>query len=235
MKDIRSILPRVPLLALTASVKLNERTALIKACGIINPVVVDVSPNKDNIYLEFEHTTEEANSLEKLKWLTYMIKNEKQSTPQTIIFCTSFNDIAKVLSYLLMQLKNDAFVDVEGTRIPLIGVYHSKTWDTQKLGTEKAFREDGIQRVVIATSALGMGINFPAIKYVVHYAPPTTVTEILQQAGRAGRNGQQSYSIVYGTNRKIAETDKDVKHLFSSETCLRVRLFSHFSDSVVPK
>ena len=49
IKDMRSFLPGIPLLALTASVQVNERSKLIKACGIIQPVIVDVSPNKENI------------------------------------------------------------------------------------------------------------------------------------------------------------------------------------------
>ena len=37
--DLRSVLPGIPLLALTASVQINERTKLIKACGMLQPLI----------------------------------------------------------------------------------------------------------------------------------------------------------------------------------------------------
>ena len=53
-----------------------------------------------------------------------------------------------------------------------------------------------MQRVVVATCALGMGINFQNVEYVIHYGPPHSVTEMIQQSGRAGHSGQQAFSIV---------------------------------------
>lgn len=222
-------------MALTASVRLKDRTSLWKACGMVNPVIVDVSPNKDNIFLGFELIQVEAEALNRLKWVAAMIEKEREKTPQTIIFCKTFNDIANVISYLLMNLRDKAFVEQEGQKVPLLGVYHAKTWETQKNRTEKDFKGDGIQRVVVATCALGMGINFSNVQYVVHYGPPQTITEIIQQAGRAGRSGQQAYSFVYSTKRQLSQCDKDVKELVKSETCMRVSLYGHFEESVSPK
>ena len=93
VKNLRSFLPGTPLLALTASVKLDERKSLYKACGMINPVIVDVSPNKENIFLNFVHINDECDKLDHLKWIAQMIQKECENTPQTIIFCRTFNDI----------------------------------------------------------------------------------------------------------------------------------------------
>ena len=196
VKDMRSLLPGVPVLALTASVKVKDRSCLWKSCGMVNPVIVDVAANKDNICLEFLRITVEKEALKNLKWIASMIDKQREETPQTIIFCKTFNDIASVVSYLLMNLRQNAFVEREGERLPLLGVYHAKTWDTQKKRTEEDFKESGVQRVVVATCALGMGINFQNVEYVIHYGPPHSVTDIIQQSGRAGRSGQQAFSIV---------------------------------------
>lgn len=140
--------------------------------------------------------------------------------------------IANVVSYLLTNLRGKAFVEKDGQKVPLLGVYHAKTWDTQKNKTEEDFKDkSGIQRVVVATCALGMGINFPNVDYVIHYGPPHTVTEIIQQAGRAGRSGQQAFSIVYSTNRQLSQCDKDVKDVVKSESCTRIALYQHFQDA----
>ena len=50
---MRSVLPRIPVLALTASVQVAERAKLIKTCGMNKPVIVDVSPNKKKHHLQF--------------------------------------------------------------------------------------------------------------------------------------------------------------------------------------
>ena len=84
VRDLQSFLPGVPILALTASVKLKDRASLWKACGMVNPLVVDVSPNKDNIYLGFEVIEVEAEALNRLKWVATMV--EKRNPTNHNIF-----------------------------------------------------------------------------------------------------------------------------------------------------
>ena len=70
---MRSFLPGIPLLALTASVQVNERSKLIKACGIIQPVIVDVSPNKENITYNFMAVLKEKETVSHLRWISEMV------------------------------------------------------------------------------------------------------------------------------------------------------------------
>jgi len=51
---------------------------------------------------------------------------------------------------------------------------------------EDDLKLNGIKRAVIATCALGMGINFPRVHYVVRYGPPTSIVDLMQQAGCGG-------------------------------------------------
>lgn len=215
-------------MVLTAFVWLKDRASLWKAYEMVNPLVVDVSPNKDNIYLGFELIEVEAEAFNHLKWVATVVERERQETPQTITFCKTFNENGNVISYLLMNLRASAFVEQEGGKVSLIGVYHAKLWDIQRSRTEKDFKGNGTQRVVVATCALGMGVHFPNVRYVIHYGPPQTVTEIIQQAGRAGRTGHQAYSFVYTTKRQLSRCDKDVKELVKSENCMREKLYGHF-------
>ena len=55
------------------------------------------------------------------------------------------------------------------------------------MSMEEDCKSDGLKRVVIATCALG--INFPRVWYVVQYGPPKSIVDLMQQAGRGGRNG----------------------------------------------
>ena len=96
-------------------------------------------------------------------------------------FVTLFNAISTVLSYLLLVLKEKAFTEgPNGIKTSLLSVYHAKTWESHKIAIED-FKSDGLKRVVIATCALGMGVNFPKVKYVVQYVPPTSVVDFQQQ------------------------------------------------------
>lgn len=234
VKDLRSQLPGVPVIALTASVLLKERQKLIKASGMISPVIVDVSPNKENITLDFLEMKKESYSGSNLKWVADMISTHGRQTPQTIIFCKTFNSISFVLSYLLMTLRGQAFVDSEDKgKVSLIGVYHAKTWDKEKSEIEHDFKGDGLKRVVIATCALGMGVNFPHVRYVIQYAPPNSLVDLMQEAGRGGRDGLQAHCVVYYTRQQLSQCSKDVKMVVNSEGCQRKELYGYFSDSDV--
>ena len=94
------------------------------------PVIVDVSPNKENMVLNVIPILIEKEAVTHLKWIADMVAVKGKETPQTIVFCNTFNDIWNILSYLLLLLKEKAFIeDVQGKKKCLLGVYHAKSWD----------------------------------------------------------------------------------------------------------
>jgi superfamily II DNA helicase RecQ len=50
--------------------------------------------------------------------------------------------------------------------------------------------------VIVATSALGMGINIPDIRCVIHMGRPRSLLDYAQKSGRAGRDGQGSTAVM---------------------------------------
>lgn len=53
-----------------------------------------------------------------------------------------------------------------------------------------------ILRVLIATTAFSMGIDFPDIHQIYHWRAPSDVEQYLQEIGRAGREGKSSHAIL---------------------------------------
>lgn len=114
---------------------------------------------KENKILDFLEI-KESYSGSNLKWVADLISTHGRETPQTIIFCKTFNSRSFVLSYLLMTLRGKTFVDSEDQgKVSLIGYVNAKTWDKEKSELEHDFKEDCLKRVVIATCALGMGVR----------------------------------------------------------------------------
>ncbi|MGB0166255.1 MAG: RecQ family ATP-dependent DNA helicase [Luteibaculum sp.] len=73
--------------------------------------------------------------------------------------------------------------------------YHAgMTQSERAMHQEKWGKSDDC--VMVATSAFGMGIDKPNVRYVVHPELPESLEAFIQEAGRAGRNGKKAYSLL---------------------------------------
>uniref|UniRef100_A0A8C6U4X2 DNA 3'-5' helicase n=1 Tax=Neogobius melanostomus TaxID=47308 RepID=A0A8C6U4X2_9GOBI len=115
----------------------------------------------------------------------------------------------------------------------LIGMFHSKTLADNKRRVLSSLSGEGNCRVIVATTALGMGLHFSSISHVVMYGLPDDLEAVVQQIGRAGRDGKQSHAIVYAITQHT-RVDDTVKKLVQTcqKSCFRKFLFSYFEESV---
>ena len=61
----------------------------------------------------------------------------------------------------------------------LIGMFHAKTLKRHKERmSDSLIEEQGVCRVVCASTALGMGVNLQGIRQVIHYGPPHQVDDL---------------------------------------------------------
>ncbi|HWB09596.1 MAG TPA: RecQ family ATP-dependent DNA helicase [Pirellulales bacterium] len=85
-------------------------------------------------------------------------------------------------------------------------VYHAGMMSEDRRTAQDSFMQ-GRSEIVVATTAFGMGIDKPDVRFVVHYNLPGTLEGYYQEAGRAGRDGLPSRCLLLYTysDRRIQE------------------------------
>jgi superfamily II DNA helicase RecQ len=94
---------------------------------------------------------------------------------------------------------------------------------------------DGLQQVFVATSALGLGVDCGSIRHVFFVGQIRRLRDLVQQAGRAGRDGAPSRATIiqgaaYAPNGKrrvrtwSSNVDARVHEIIEGNSCIRVVL-----------
>ena len=226
-----------PVLALTATANKEMRNRLAKYLGMKRIEHIVVSPNKNNLRFTVLCADKELHCFD---WLIHLMLERKGETPFTIIFCRTVNDIVSLLTHFLMRLGTSGiYTDGEEPAHErcLLGVYYSQTPKNHKESVSSSFEGlGGNVLLVFASTSLSMGIDFPHVRYVVHYGPSRNLTSHLQEAGRGERDGKQAFylTIYHGCHSTAFEEDIKRAVTKSSNSCFRVSFLKDFDDQVCP-
>lgn len=197
--------------------------------------IVYVSPNRLNLRFSVKKVMKDE-QLQELKWIVNLIKEQAINCPKTIIFCNTMKGIAVVVNYLILELGRSVFYPefsaVEDNFI--LRIYHSNSWQSSKDRVLAQFKTNGIKRVLIATTALCMGVNFPDVRYIVNWGPARSILGQHQEAGRAGRDGKKSHVIVIYHGQQAGHCEQEVKNFVRAKGCYRVAAYKTLDTTIKP-
>ena len=215
-------------MCLTATASRKVRSKIIQLLHVTNTKHVKQSPDKKNI----TYLVKKVDELEEtFQWLIDQLTRTWQ-IPKTIIYCRSLKDCGEI--YTLFDEVKGGSSNCE-TSIPVVAMYHSKTPDNIKeLVLSSLLEVDGKCRVVIATSALGMGVNIPDVRSIIHYAPPSNVEEYIQEVGRGGRDGKRCDATLYFKAIHLSHCDDHMRKYIKNpeQVCRRVMLMTYFKEKI---
>jgi ATP-dependent DNA helicase RecQ len=169
-------LGRPPLLALTATATEKVRTDITRYLGMRTPTIVASSPHRSNLAFEVLECREAA----RLRALARLAQRLRRPG---IIYCSTTRDVDTVYT-ILMKL------GIPSHR------YHGKMAAGDRVKQQEMYMKPGRRTVMVATSAFGLGIDKPDIRYVVHQQSPASLEQYVQEAGRAGRDGAKANCIL---------------------------------------
>lgn len=170
---LRDIHPKAPFMILTATATKKVQRDIIKQLNLQSPEVFKSSFKRSNIGLNVLETDN--------KW-KHLIEFAKSSKTSGIVYVRSRKSTIE-LSRLLNQnnISSNAF--------------HGGLLNKER---QKILEDwlDNKTKIVVATTAFGMGIDKPDVDLIIHMHLPESLESYYQEVGRAGRNGAPAKAIL---------------------------------------
>lgn len=182
--DIRTLVPRVPVLALTATATPQ----------VIKDIQEKLCFKQENVFqMSFERRN-----------LAYLVRHTDNKPAELLKILNRVSGSAIVYVRNRRRAKETAeWLVKEGVTADF---YHAGIDNAVKDLRQKRWQGDEV-RVMVATNAFGMGIDKPDVRLVVHLDVPDSPESYFQEAGRAGRDGKKAFAVML-----YAASDRTLLH-----------------------
>jgi ATP-dependent DNA helicase RecQ len=169
--DLRKLIPKVPLLALTATATAEVLEDIQDKLGFRERNVFRQSFVRSNLSYSVLYEDKKRDKL---------IDILRRVPGTGIVYARSRGETKEIAHFLMQKGINADF-------------YHAGLPGEERSAKQEAWVA-GKTRIIVSTNAFGMGIDKPDVRIVVHMNLPDSLEGYFQEAGRGGRDGKKSYA-----------------------------------------
>ena len=196
--QIRDFVPDAPLLALTATATPEVVTDIQHQLKFKAENVFRMSFVRKNLAYVVRETEDKAAQL------VHILRSMPGSAIVYVRSRRHSSDIAKML--------NEQGVSAT--------FYHAGLEPVVKDMRQDKWQHDKV-RVMVATTAFGMGIDKPDVRLVIHTDCPSSPEAYFQEAGRAGRDGKKAYAVLLYNRNDEQKLRKRITDTFPDKQLIR--------------